>query len=827
MTAGRPAVVVAVLLLAGSPARAQSVDTAPADPSSLFSRGAALLNRGDALGSRPLFRRAVELAEAAGDRALMSRALGMLAEAQGELGDWAGMLDYAQRAYDVAPEPEGPAMVVLLNRRGRVYQELRERDSALASYQASLQLAEAIREARLAATAHAELGLALWRLDRDEAGAVAHYDEAIARFRALGDDFGLIAVLNNSGNVFRRPGGYAEAERRYGEGLAIARRRGFEDAFLLKNMGIVLRETGRRDAAAAMLMRAVEVADAKGNGRIRWQGRMELGTFYRDVEPDRAAAYFESALTVLEAQNGTVLLEGFRAGALSGALTIYDDPYDLYLDLLLRGGREREAFRLAERARARAFLDQLAMAREQVAAGVAPDLVDEERRILESISRDQAELRSADLAAERRRALTAGVDAAEQRLLALRARISSAHPGLGDARYPRLLAVEDVQARLLGEDEVLIEYFLGAESSTVWMIARDRLEVRRLPARAAVEQDVRELLAALSTPQGDYAARSHALGAQLLPFDLSAERRLLIVPHGMLHYLPFEALRTPDGAFLIERHTVAYAPSASSLAFLRGRPTGGAEVVAVGNPVIRGSDVALERGAGIDRVGLLKPLAFSGLELRQIGEVYGRAARVVEGADATEAALNPNRLANAAVIHFATHGLVDEERPERSGLALTASPPESDGVLQMREVFGLRLTAALVTLSACQTALGKQATGEGMVGLARSFFYAGAGAVLASLWNVDDRSTAELMRPFYEALADGARIDDAARRAKLALIGRGGPWAHPYHWAPFIVTGHAAATVPVRADRPLPTWAVAGGILALVLTAVLVWRRVR
>src|SRR5207249_2990709 len=115
----------------------------------------------------------------------------------------------------------------------------------------------------------------------------------------------------------------------------------------------------------------------------------------------------------------------------------------------------------------------------------------------------------------------------------------------------------------------------------------------------------------------------------------------------------------------------------------------------------------------------------------------------------------------AAIVHFATHALFDEERPERSGLALTAVPPASDGLLQMREVYGLKLHAALVTLSACQTALGQNVTGEGLIGLSRAFFYAGANAVMASLWNVNDASTARLMGDFYATLSAGRPIDEA------------------------------------------------------------------
>jgi CHAT domain-containing protein len=164
-------------------------------------------------------------------------------------------------------------------------------------------------------------------------------------------------------------------------------------------------------------------------------------------------------------------------------------------------------------------------------------------------------------------------------------------------------------------------------------------------------------------------------------------------------------------------------------------------------------------------------------------------------------------LADAAVLHFATHGLVDDQHPERSALALTPAAG-SDGLLQVREIYGLRLNAVLVTLSACKTAAGKEVTGEGVMGLSRAFLYAGAGAVMASLWNVNDASTTVFMGRFYRSLEKRRTIAEAAREAKLALR-RDRRWSHPYYWAPFVVTGNAAVAVPLTSERSWPWWPVA------------------
>jgi CHAT domain-containing protein len=199
---------------------------------------------------------------------------------------------------------------------------------------------------------------------------------------------------------------------------------------------------------------------------------------------------------------------------------------------------------------------------------------------------------------------------------------------------------------------------------------------------------------------------------------------------------------------------------------------------------------------------------------------------VLHGHNATERALAASGADRAAVVHFATHGLIDEAEPERSALALAARPPHEDGILQVREIYRWRLSAALVTLSACDTALGREIAGEGLFGLSRAFFAAGASAVVASLWSVDDESTALFMRHFYGALHAGSDIDAAARSARLAMLGEGGRYAHPYYWSPFIVSGHAAR--PIAFSRRAAAGAqTAVAPAAVIAFAVVLWFRRR
>lgn len=754
----------------------------------------------DPAGAIRRFEAALKAAEQSGDRTLQAQALLRLAYAYRNSADWSRILQYVQRASELTPDADMRTRAQQHILRCYAYEEARQRDLAESNCLEALRLARRLGDARLATGTLNSLGLIYLTMDRDKAKALRHYDEAIATARSSGHLDLLPSPLNNSANLFRDDGPVDEALRRYGEALALSRR--FNDStvlpFVLKNIGRIQRRSGDYRAAEPTLREAVEWADRTGAGRPRWQARMELAQLYQASKSADADRYFRETLDVIEAQHRNVLLEGFRAGAMAGAITLYEDPYDLYISFLVDRGETDRAFQVAERARARAFLDTLTWARQEIASSVSKEYMEAERALLRAISDRQAALRANPMDKDR---LLAEIRSDEERLAAHRLKLASQNPALANARYPHLWNASDLRRRLLGPDDVLVMFFLGDRASKAWIVRQDGLETVGLPGRRQIEETVRGALDALSTPSAAYDKEMRAVArvVGLEALRVPAGTRLVIVPHGILHYLPFEALIGANGRFLVEDYTISYAPSVSSYAFLRERRAPlrnqPAAVVAIGDPKLEGDGRADERGIALATVGLLKPLPFSGAEVRAVTSLFSRAARSFVRDEAIEANLHGNDLERASILHFATHGIVDEDHPERSGLALTAAPP-SDGILQMREIYGLKLGATLVTLSACQTALGKSVSGEGIIGLARAFFYAGANAVVASLWNVSDVSTVSFMTAFYRALARGDAIDEAARAAKLAALAPGSRVRHPYYWAAFIVTGNAGVGVP-------------------------------
>ncbi|MEA2691118.1 MAG: hypothetical protein QOJ16_505, partial [Acidobacteriota bacterium] len=480
-----------------------------------------------------------------------------------------------------------------------------------------------------------------------------------------------------------------------------------------------------------------------------------------------------------------------------------NDYYQLYIDLLVRAGRWADALTASERARARGLLDLLSEGRINVNQGVSPDLKQQEAKLDKDLYESQNHLVEA---AGRQDQAT--IDRLQQDLLdierrqeALARKIRSQNPRYSAVRYPKTLDAARI-ARGLDGQTALLEYFLGTERSFLFVVTRERLTAYPLPARGEIENRVRSLGEAISHPpnlleQGTLREGATELYQILIApaaSHLVGKHHLLIAPDGALNLLPFEVLLTNPSAidgnrpasglpFLLLRHTITYVPSASVLDGLRalrpvGVPTGSPQFVAFADPVSRPGE---GQGRG------LPSLPGSEDEVAAIARLYPASSvqlYLKERANKTNVL---HSIGGARWVHFATHGVFSEGLPELSGLVLTAERDGDDGILRVNDIFNLKLRADLVVLSACETGLGKEVSGEGLVGLARAFFYAGSPSLVVSLWKAEDASTARLMPDFYRRLK-GAGKGEALRQSKLALI-QEGRFADPYYWAPFVLVG--------------------------------------
>jgi CHAT domain-containing protein len=381
-------------------------------------------------------------------------------------------------------------------------------------------------------------------------------------------------------------------------------------------------------------------------------------------------------------------------------------------------------------------------------------------------------------------------------------------------RFYRTASIHEIQS-VLRSDELLLEYALDEPQAYCLWISKRAAGIERLPAgRQSIEKLTSKYL-------GELRAKSNAIeDAQQLSKILlepiaqeATSPRLIVVPDGVLHLLPFDTLRDASGQLLLETKTVGYVPAGKILHILRTRKTAEAR-----RPFLGVGDVAYQNQGGVSAElqipeGLRNRVAreFSDLfgtplhdlpqtrvEVLGISKIVGKDARLLLGRDATETAFKSEPLDDFKIIHFAVHGFVDGQFPERSGLVLGRDRnSQDDGLLQLREIMGIRLNADLVTLAACNTGVGKLQGEEGVTNLVEAFLLSGAKAVVASLWAADDTYTKDLMERFYTHIAEGQDKVLALRQAKIDLLRRQGGQTPPYYWAAFVLVGDGASPIPL------------------------------
>ncbi len=597
--------------------------------------------------------------------------------------------------------------------------------------------------------------------------AALHSDSPFDQFRRGGRrNLGWSLLL--VGNAHRRLGNLAQAEPLFTQALAIGRQ--LRDQELEANAVVPLGwiALARRDRAASLsyFEESKAVATRLNHVPLLMWSHAGIGwSHYWDRRYDEALAAFRRALELIEDIRGELQDPGLRSGFLEDKQGIYHGA--VWSALLL--GRADEAFSLAERGRSRAFLDLLGT-QTVLSKGKTRALVEEEVRLRARLS--EAKAQAQDATGGDRAAAQKQVEAAERAYRAFLERVRLESREQASLMTVEPVTLQEVQ-RLLPADTTLVEYLVGERESVAWVIDRSRVEVVRLPVRRAdLLTEVREFRrsiedrALVPQVQGLAEALHERLFATVRPHIRGD--RVVLVPHDVLHYLPFSALRNRAGRWIVEDFTLTTLPSASVLKYLQGKGQEASNtVLAVGNP---------DLGPALN-------LRYAEREARSIGDRFP-GSRVLVRQEATK--LKVKALSgDAGLIHFATHGELNEQDPLASALLLAPDGTEG-GRLEVRELFGLDLHARLVVLSACETGLGKLSQGDELVGLQRAFLYAGTPAVVTTLWKVDDRASFVLMREFYDRLMKGRGPAEALRGAQSVAMQE---FPHPFFWAAFGVTG--------------------------------------
>lgn len=793
---------------------------------------------------------------------MQTYALRAIGAAYIELGEYSKALDYQNRSVKIMQAIDPHVAGATLGNIGIIYQHLGDYKKAKQYYEQSLNSARKYNDSSEQERNLDNLGdLYLQIGDYDK--ALRYLQEALRIANVIDEGNGSFrpSILLNLGNVYQQNGQYQKALEytRLALEAAKAREMRLVEGGALNTLADIYFETGQISEAEERFKEALALGEQTGISRVIWRAHRGLGQVLEaEGKYPEAEGHYKAAIDVIETVRSQIQRPEDKSTFLGRHVTVYERMISLLFRLHRREptkGYDREAFHYAERGRARAFLDTLAESKAGVRKGLSAEQLKRQTAILNEISNASSALLSEKPEAEKKQ-WQAELKKAEDKLAEFSSEIRATNLEYAALKYPEPYDAEKVQSQVLSGDTVLIEYALGDEQSYVWMLTKDQLKMETLPKRSKIEKQVTRYRKMITVrPKGKKAFHEYYSQARLLykmllgPIQehLAKGRTLIIVPDGILYYLPFETLvkqtaagrkndlQTPSPvadsprriadptgwmwrklqtAYLIEDHVISYAPSASLLGDLMAmrpmvKPSHDKkmELLAYGDPVFspgqktagatrRNSDKSrlaeivrgIYEGTGIK----FSPLPNTREEVENIAALYPAKKRKIYLENrATESSIKREKLSAYKRLHFATHAIIDEQIPTRSGIVLSlVNTGEEDGILQMNEIFNLELAADLVVLSACQTGLGKMVRGEGVVGLTRAFLYAGASSVAVSLWEVNDLSTSEFMEAFYKKMKEGKRKGRALREAKLEMIHSDVPaYQHPYFWAPFVLIG--------------------------------------
>jgi len=725
---------------------------------------------------------------------------GALGRAYPERGDSTTGLLCLNKALDIADHHSDKRLTASLrNDIGYLYLEQEDYAQASAQFGESLKIYEAQNNQRERGRVLLNLGVVEQRRSNYEY-ALRYFGLSIENATITGALDNQIAAYEGIGAVLSSKKDFPGAIDVLNKGLAIAKNTGnrTRQTEILWRLAQVNYETGDYAQSTSLAEAAVTLARASHLPKLTYLATATLAESYAAQKKyDLAKEILTEAVRQVES-----LRERVAGTELETQLFLENKiaSYDALADLLVKQGNPLEALLYAERAKGRVLLDVLRDGKPDLAKALTPAEKAKTQRLNQRISEINDTIKKQEIAdSSSLNSLYAQLDAAREEYRSFEDSLYVTHPNLRiRSGQTASLSTPDLDGLTDGGNTAYLEYVAGKDGVSLFVLSKGKsngtpeVKVYRIAIKPEdLNRKVEEFHDALAEQRLAYTTAARELYTLLIA---PAERQLrgvgtiCIVPDSFLWNVPFQALMSPSEHFLIEDHALYYAPSLSVLREMNRKKGKGemtnTSLIAFGNPVV---------GKDEQRNADLCPLPEAEQEVSSIAKSFdGKNSKVFIGRDASEKSFK-TLAPTYSMIHLATHGVIDNRQPLYSHLLLTKTEgdPENDGRLEARQIMDMNLNADLAVLSACETANGKVAPGEGVIGMSWAFFVAGTRSMLVSQWKVNSASTAQLMVSFYQNLEpnQGRGHRAGALRAAALRLTNDERYRHPFYWAGFVLVG--------------------------------------
>ena len=741
-----------------------------------------------------------------------------------KLNSFEEALEYYEKALDIAislKNKKGEAEC--LNNIGLIFRNIGNYDKSLDYFLKAYEIDKNIAENEFIALDLNNIGNVYWYKgllsgnQEEIKTSLSYYESAHNLLKETKDKSIEVKILNNIGSVYNQLESYTKALNYFS--LAYEKSIEINDkettGMTLNNLGYVQFNLGNFDKSTEYYEKAINLALEFEGGHILWEAYLrKANSNKRQNEIKEAIENYKKSIAIIENIRSQIKLEEYKSRyfGTDKRIEAYHNLIDLLINKIEKSSEnefKKEAFYFLEKAKARAFLDSLEISQIQISGGIDFKLKNKEKEIIKDISQLYSNLLSAEISKKGALNLQIQLHNLENELESLKREIRLKSPIYANLKYPEIISLEETQEKFLDNETAFYSYIISNENAYAFVVTKNNLKIFSIPKREKLKSIVTKYLRMITDKDNTNFEPGHILFNLLIKPGLTKQiKKIIIVPDDILCYLPFETLITDNSksSWLIENYAISYINSISSYREIIKRKKSYEEkpkksFLGFGNPDFELMDngnngkIFLKEIFSISNFEL-NPLKYSQTEIENIGALFdSRNKGIYLSSEASEENLKKLNLSNFNIIHFATHSIVADKRPDRSAIILSLDKDkQEDGFLQVREIYNLKLNADLITLSACQTGLGQYIRGEGIEGLNRAFFYAGASAVLMSLWSVNDQATSQLMERFYTHINSSKTIMDSLRLAKLELV-KSNILSHPYYWGGFIVSGDSARKI--------------------------------